>query len=166
MVETFRIYVPTPPYEAAQLAAAFDLIIQQVGLAGDAEEDATQRERALHIIESIAEVRSCCIMAELCENAAGAAGADDQINRCFTRLLSILSYVLQHGVMHALRISVTTLMARAHSAQGSGRGGGIARVALLTCLVVVLHPAVHHPPSGWRSSAWTFSRPYWTSCRQ
>jgi len=86
LVEVLRVYAPTPPYDHAQLRAIFDTLIAALEpLQGGSYGREAAYARSAHVLQSLAEVRTCCILAELAEDAPHAE--DEQIARMFTVLL-------------------------------------------------------------------------------
>lgn len=73
LVEALRLYVPTPPYSSDQLKAIFRVLIAQLPDLRPREGGEASYERAYHVLESLATVQSCCILAELAEEEEGGA---------------------------------------------------------------------------------------------
>jgi hypothetical protein len=69
----------------------FDLLAQQFSSLGNPEGNEAAYEHAFHIVESLATVRSCCILAELAQDVDGMAESDSQINFVFQSLLQCIS---------------------------------------------------------------------------
>lgn len=104
-VELLRIYAPMPPYTPDQQKRVFNLIIEVLpwlrkggsamssgaAVGGDTEE--TLFEGACHVLESLEEVRSVCIVAELANNAFAehADDADEQVVRLLETLFGTMT---------------------------------------------------------------------------
>lgn len=105
VVELLRIYAPMPPYTPDQQKRVFDLIIAVLpwlrkggsamasgaAVGGDTEE--VLFEGACHVLESLEEVRSVCIVAELANNAFAEHldDADAQVVRLLETLFGTLT---------------------------------------------------------------------------
>eukprot|EP00941_MAST-03F_sp_MAST-3F-sp1_P002543 g2543.t1 len=64
LVEIFRIYAPDAPYSNDEIIGAFSLIVQQFG-AFQSEMHGPKYDRLLRILNSLATVRSCVMLAEI-----------------------------------------------------------------------------------------------------
>jgi sister-chromatid-cohesion protein PDS5 len=87
LVEVLRLYAPTPPYAAQQLEAALEAVIAALGALATRDGEEESFERACHVLESLATVRSCVIVVELAMEGAGSPGGDALLVSLFDTLL-------------------------------------------------------------------------------
>ena len=88
LVEVLRLYAPTPPYAAQQLEAALEAVIAALGALATRDGEEESFERACHVLESLATVRSCVIVVELAMEGAGSPGGDALLVSLFDTLLA------------------------------------------------------------------------------
>ena len=90
LVEVLRIYAPSPPYAAKQLEAALEAVIAALGALATRDGEEESFERACHVLESLATVRSCVIVVELAMEGAGSPGGDALLVSLFDTLLAAM----------------------------------------------------------------------------
>jgi len=88
LVEVLRIYAPSPPYAAQQLEAALEAVIAALRALATRDGEEESFERACHVLESLATVRSCVIVVEMAQEGAGSPGGDALLVSLFDTLLA------------------------------------------------------------------------------